>query len=97
MKQLFLTFAAALLLLPATLWADTAKKKIKSVEITIDAPTPGMRESRKTRPESGEHRLRRPVQERCHHNARHLMGWRVRREQGGHPHTEGRIPLHSHN
>ena len=42
MKQLFLTFAAALLLLPATLWADTAKKKIKSVEITIDAPTPGM-------------------------------------------------------
>lgn len=35
MKQLFLTFAAALLLLPATLWADTAKKKIKSVEITI--------------------------------------------------------------
>ena len=42
MKQLFLTFAAALLLLPATLWADTAKKKIKSVEITMDAPTPGM-------------------------------------------------------
>lgn len=42
MKQLFLTFAVALLLLPATLWADTAKKKIKSVEITIDAPTPGM-------------------------------------------------------
>ena len=42
MKQLFLTFAVALLLLPATLWADTVKKKIKSVEITIDAPTPGM-------------------------------------------------------
>ena len=42
MKQLFLTFAAALLLLPATLWADTAKKKIRSVEITMDAPTPGM-------------------------------------------------------
>lgn len=42
MKQLFLTFAVALLLLPATLWADTAKKKIKSVEITIEAPTPGM-------------------------------------------------------
>ena len=42
MKQLFLTFVAALLLFPATLWADTAKKKIKSVEITIDAPTPGM-------------------------------------------------------
>lgn len=42
MKQLFLTFAVALLLLPATLWADTAKKKIKSVEITMDAPTPGM-------------------------------------------------------
>lgn len=31
-----------MLLLPATLWADTAKKKIKSVEITMDAPTPGM-------------------------------------------------------
>ena len=42
MKQLFLTFAVALLLLPATLWANTAKKKIKSVEITMDAPTPGM-------------------------------------------------------
>lgn len=42
MKQLFLTFAVALLLLPATLWADTAKKKIRSVEITMDAPTPGM-------------------------------------------------------
>ena len=42
MKQLFLTFAVALLLLPATLWANTAKKKIKSVEITIEAPTPGM-------------------------------------------------------
>lgn len=40
MKQLFLTFAVALLLLPTTLCADTAKKKIKSVEITIDAPTP---------------------------------------------------------
>lgn len=42
MKQLFLAFAVAMLLLPATLWADTAKKKIKSVEITMDAPTPGM-------------------------------------------------------
>ena len=42
MKQLFLTFALALLLLPATLWANTPKKKIKSVEITIEAPTPGM-------------------------------------------------------
>lgn len=42
MKQLFLVFAVAMLLLPATLWADTAKKKIKSVEITMDAPTPGM-------------------------------------------------------
>lgn len=42
MKQLFLTFAVSLLLLPATLWANTAKKKIKSVEITIEAPTPGM-------------------------------------------------------
>ena len=42
MKQLFLAFAVALLLLPATLWADTAKKKIRSVEITMDAPTPGM-------------------------------------------------------
>lgn len=31
-----------MLLLPATLWANTAKKKIKSVEITMDAPTPGM-------------------------------------------------------
>lgn len=39
---MFLTFAVALLLLPATLWADTAKKKIKSVEITMDTPTPGM-------------------------------------------------------
>lgn len=42
MKQLLLAFAVAMLLLPATLWADTAKKKIKSVEITMDAPTPGM-------------------------------------------------------
>lgn len=42
MKQLFLAFAVAMLLLPATLWADTTKKKIKSVEITMDAPTPGM-------------------------------------------------------
>lgn len=42
MKQLFLAFAVAMLLLPATLWTDTAKKKIKSVEITMDAPTPGM-------------------------------------------------------
>ena len=42
MKQLFLTFAVSLLLLPATLWANTDKKKIKSVEITIEAPTPGM-------------------------------------------------------
>ena len=42
MKKLFLAFAVAMLLLPATLWADTAKKKIKSVEITMDAPTPGM-------------------------------------------------------
>lgn len=42
MKQLFFAFAVAMLLLPATLWADTAKKKIKSVEITMDAPTPGM-------------------------------------------------------
>lgn len=42
MKQLFFTFAMALLLLPATLWADNAKKKIMSVEITMDAPTPGM-------------------------------------------------------
>ena len=42
MKQMFLTFAVALLLLPATLWANTDKKKIKSVEITIEAPTPGM-------------------------------------------------------
>lgn len=42
MRQLCLTFAMALLLLPATLWANTAKKKIKSVEITMDAPTPGM-------------------------------------------------------
>lgn len=32
----------ALLLLPATLWANTTKKKLKSVEITMDAPTPGM-------------------------------------------------------
>ncbi|MBD8997973.1 MAG: hypothetical protein EGR08_05010 [Prevotella sp.] len=31
-----------MLLLPATLWANTAKKKIKSVEIKMDAPTPGM-------------------------------------------------------
>lgn len=42
MKKLFFAFAVAMLLLPATLWADTAKKKIKSVEITMDAPTPGM-------------------------------------------------------
>ena len=42
MKQLFLIFAVALLILPATLWANTPKKKIKSVEITIEAPTPGM-------------------------------------------------------
>ena len=34
MKKLFFAFAVAMLLLPATLWADTAKKKIKSVEIT---------------------------------------------------------------
>lgn len=42
MKKLFFAFAVAMLLLPATLWANTAKKKIKSVEITMDAPTPGM-------------------------------------------------------
>ena len=42
MKKLFFAFAIAMLLLPATLWANTAKKKIKSVEITMDAPTPGM-------------------------------------------------------
>lgn len=42
MKKLFFAFAVAMLLLPAKLWADTAKKKIKSVEITMDAPTPGM-------------------------------------------------------
>ncbi|WP_144289420.1 hypothetical protein [Prevotella sp. P4-67] len=98
MKQLFLTFAAALLLLPATLWADTAKKKIKSVEITIDAPTPGMDL------EKAEKLALKAVNTAYGDlfksgviNARHLMGWRVRREQGGHPHTEGWIPLHSHN
>ncbi len=42
MKKLFFAFAVAMLLLPATLWANTAKKKIKSVEIKMDAPTPGM-------------------------------------------------------
>lgn len=42
MKKLFFAFAVAMLMLPATLWANTAKKKIKSVEITMDAPTPGM-------------------------------------------------------
>lgn len=42
MKKLFFAFAVAMLLLPATLWANTAKKKIKSVEITMDAPTPGI-------------------------------------------------------
>lgn len=42
MKKLFFAFAVAILLLPATLWANTAKKKIKSVEIKMDAPTPGM-------------------------------------------------------
>lgn len=42
MKKLFFAFAVAMLLLAATLWANTAKKKIKSVEITMDAPTPGM-------------------------------------------------------
>ena len=42
MKKLFFAFAVAMLLLPAMLWANTAKKKIKSVEITMDAPTPGM-------------------------------------------------------
>ena len=42
MKKLFFAFAVAMLLLPATLWANTAKKKIKSVEITMYAPTPGM-------------------------------------------------------
>ena len=42
MKKLFFAFAVAMLLLPATLWANTAKKKIKSVEIKMDAPTPEM-------------------------------------------------------
>lgn len=42
MKKLFFAFTVAMLLLPATLWANTAKKKIKSVEIKMDAPTPGM-------------------------------------------------------
>ena len=42
MKKLFFAFAVAMLMLPATLWANTAKKKIKSVEIKMDAPTPGM-------------------------------------------------------
>ena len=42
MKQLFLSLTVALLLLPVTLCADNTKKKIKSVEITMETPTPEM-------------------------------------------------------
>ena len=41
MKKLLFTLIVALLL-PATICANTAKKKIKSVEITMNTPTAGM-------------------------------------------------------
>ena len=42
MKQLLLCFIAALLLMPSPLMADNAKKKIKTLDITMDMPTADM-------------------------------------------------------
>lgn len=42
MKHLLLCFIAALLLMPSPLMADNAKKKIKTLDITMDMPTADM-------------------------------------------------------
>ena len=42
MKQLLLCLVAALLLMPSPLMADNAKKKIKSMDVTMEMPTAGM-------------------------------------------------------
>ena len=42
MKHLFLSFIVVMLFLPTMVFADNVKKKIKSVELTVDMPTAGM-------------------------------------------------------
>lgn len=84
MKQLLLCFIAALLLMPSPLMADNAKKKIKTLDITMDMPTADMDLN------AGEELALksvqtayggRPFQERRHFAHVNLLGRRVWREQ----------------
>lgn len=82
MKQLLLCFIAALLLMPSPLMADNAKKKIKTLDITMDMPTADMDLN------AGEELALKSVQtaygdlqERRHFAHVNLLGRRVWREQ----------------
>ena len=73
MKQLLLCFIAALLLMPSPLMADNAKKKIKTLDITMDMPTADMDLN------AGEELALKSVQTAYAHV--NLLGRRVWREQ----------------
>lgn len=83
MKHLLLCFIAALLLMPSPLMADNAKKKIKTLDITMDMPTADMDLN------AGEELALKSVQtaygdlfqERRHFAHVNLLGRRVWREQ----------------
>lgn len=82
MKQLLLCFIAALLLMPSPLMADNAKKKIKTLDITMDMPTADMDlDAGEELALKSVQTARRPFQERRHFAHVNLLGRRVWREQ----------------